>query len=355
MLSMNRIYFDEAGYTGADLTNVAQPYFALASVRFTEEELAIIRNDIGLDANTKEIHFKNLHTNWEGRDLLDKLFSHPLLDKKHIKTGVALKRFCIYAQMVDTIIESFLFSRGVDLYKNQNNNKLANFLYAFSILHKNQELVSNFEKAFVEMLRKHSQDAIEKFYQSVDLLINDSATTNSFKELLFMIPFTLQTVQDALVNDNPFYLDNTLSLFVALVEKWYSNTKAKDNIIFDNSKPIAFQKGLIEKLRDMPVKETEVGYDDRKHVYPLPIGNILLASSTDYLGIQIADTIASAIVFILTNKNVKLQKYQQQLQCFEVFREIDLPLTPSTMEQLTKNFDMSSDINPLDFICNYLY
>lgn len=103
---MNKIYFDEAGYTGADLTNVSQPYFALASVRFTEEELATIRNDIGLDAYATEMHFKKMHTNWEGRNLLDKLFSHPLLDKKHIKTGVALKRFCIYAQIVDTIIET---------------------------------------------------------------------------------------------------------------------------------------------------------------------------------------------------------------------------------------------------------
>lgn len=351
---MNKIYFDEAGYTGADLTNVSQPYFALASVRFTEEELATIRNDIGLDAYATEMHFKKMHTNWEGRNLLDKLFSHPLLDKKHIKTGVALKRFCIYAQIVDTIIETYLYSNGIDLYKNRNNNKLANILYAFSFHHKNQELVSNFENAFVEMLRKHSQDAVVKFYKSVNLLINDSATTDSFKELLSVIPSTIETVQDALVNNNPFYLDNTLPLFVSLVEKWYTGTNAKDDIIFDNSKPIAFQKDLIEKLRDMPVDETEVGYDDRKHVFPLPIGNILLASSTDYLGIQIADTIASAIVFILTNKNDKLQKYQQQLKGFDVFRETDVPLTPSTKEYLFKNIDTSSDVNPLDFISEHL-
>lgn len=211
-----------------------------------------------------------------------------------------------------------------------------------------------FEKAFVEMLRKHSQDAVVKFYQSVDLLINDSATTDSFKELLSVIPSTIETVQDALVKNNPFYLDNTLPLFVALVEKWYTDTKAKDDIIFDNSKPIAFQKDLIEKLRDMPVDETEVGYGDRKHVFPLPIGNIQLASSTDYLGIQIADTVASAIVFILTNKNDKLQKYQQQLKGFDVFRETDVPLTPSTKEYLFKNIDTSSDVNPLDFICEHL-
>ena len=89
-------------------------------------------------------------------------------------------------------------------------------------------------------------------------------------------------------------------------------------------------------------------------MFPLPIGNIQLASSTDYLGIQIADTIASAIVFILTNKNAKLQKYQQQLKGFDVFRETDVPLTPSTKEYLFKNIDTSSDINPLDFICEHL-
>ena len=104
----------------------------------------------------------------------------------------------------------------------------------------------------------------------------------------------------------------------------------------------------------MPVAETKVGYDNRKHVFPLPIGNIQLASSTDYLGIQIADTIASAIVFILTNKNAKLQKFQQQLQGIEVFKETDVPLTPSTAEQLVKSIDTSSDVNPLDFICEHL-
>mgnify|MGYP004579793979 CR=1 FL=1 len=351
---MDKIYFDEAGYTGSDLTNESQPYFALASVRFSEEELDRIRKDVGLDTDTKEIHFKKMHTNWEGRSLLLKLFSHPLLDRSHIKTGIALKRFCIYAQMIDTIIETYCYEKGIDLYKNQNNNKLANLLYAFSIFHKNQRLVSHFEKAFVEMIRKHSQEAVEEFYHTADLLINDSATMESYKELLSMFPFTIETVQDALVSDNPFYLDNTLSLFVALVEKWYSGIKSKDEIVFDNSKPIAFQKTLIEKLRDMPVAETKVGYDNRKHVFPLPIGNIQLASSTDYLGIQIADTIASAIVFILTNKNAKLQKFQQQLQGIEVFKETDVPLTPSTAEQLVKSIDTSSDVNPLDFICEHL-
>ena len=38
------LYFDEAGYTGPDLTNKEQPYFALASIRMTDDEVACGEN-----------------------------------------------------------------------------------------------------------------------------------------------------------------------------------------------------------------------------------------------------------------------------------------------------------------------
>ena len=41
------LYFDESGYTGPDLVNSKQPYFSLASIRITDEEIAQIKKDIG--------------------------------------------------------------------------------------------------------------------------------------------------------------------------------------------------------------------------------------------------------------------------------------------------------------------
>ena len=35
------IYFDEAGYTGRDLRNAAQPYFTMASIKMTDDELML--------------------------------------------------------------------------------------------------------------------------------------------------------------------------------------------------------------------------------------------------------------------------------------------------------------------------
>ena len=54
------LYFDEAGYTGPDLTNNIQPYFALASIRMTADEIDCMKKDIGYCEWGKELHFKSM-------------------------------------------------------------------------------------------------------------------------------------------------------------------------------------------------------------------------------------------------------------------------------------------------------
>jgi len=345
-----KLFFDEAGYTGSDLINEEQPYFCLASVRFTDEELEMIRKDIGLNDNHREIHFKNMHTNWEGRALLDKLFNHPLLNKDHIVTGVALKRYCIYAQIVDTIIEVFYYNKGVNLYKSRANLLLANALYYVAILNADQALVREFEKSFIKMMRNPNVETVADFYKNTDRLRSNKNTSHEFCELLSLIAQTITTIKEALVLDNPFYMDNTVTLFVSIIEKWHEKNKMSEDVMFDESKPMAKQKVFIESLRDMDAPETRVGYDERKHVYPLPVKQIALVKSEDYLGVQIADTIASAIVFILTNKNGKLNSYQEKLKALSIFQETDVPLMPSTTEDLSKNVDTTEDIDPFEFL-----
>lgn len=73
-------YFDEAGYTGADLTNAEQPYFFLASVRFTNDEIERIKADLCID-ETNEIHFKRLYKSADGRKKIMSILTHALVDK----------------------------------------------------------------------------------------------------------------------------------------------------------------------------------------------------------------------------------------------------------------------------------
>ena len=85
------LYFDESGYTGADLVNSKQPYFSLASIRITDEEIAQIKKDIGYCEWGKELHFKSMYKSYQGQKMLDKIFNHALMDSYHILLSFAYK------------------------------------------------------------------------------------------------------------------------------------------------------------------------------------------------------------------------------------------------------------------------
>lgn len=84
------------GFTGSDLSNANQPYFCLGSARFTDDEILQIKNDLSLHDDT-ELHSKKLYKSSRGQKRIRALLEHPLMDKKHFKIGIALKRYCVYA------------------------------------------------------------------------------------------------------------------------------------------------------------------------------------------------------------------------------------------------------------------
>ncbi len=51
-----KVFFDEAGNAGSNITNREQPYFVLSAVSFTDAELQHIQDDV---VYAGELHFKN--------------------------------------------------------------------------------------------------------------------------------------------------------------------------------------------------------------------------------------------------------------------------------------------------------
>lgn len=345
------LYFDEAGYTGADLNNKNQPFFTLASTCLTEDEMQAIRKDIGYDEWGRELHFVSMYTNYHGRGVLNKIFSHPLLDFRHVKLAFALKRYCIYAQIVDILVETYYYMNGINIYVGAKNLLLSNGLYYLAISHSNQQLVSEFENDFVAMVRNPSTESITCFYQTTDRLIGDSQTSNHFRNLLLEIPQTIEHIQYAL--DMPsFHMDLTIPLFSELIQKWYLDTGVKHDVLFDSSEPFHANLELLESLKSIEGEETEVGYGDNKHVYPLPVGELAIAKSHDNFGIQLADVFASALSFVLTPRTDKYQKYQVELKELPIFKIVEVNVAPASIEYLEKRMQDVSGIDPLDYICD---
>lgn len=346
------IYFDEAGYTGSDLTNSEQPYFALASIRMTDDDVIRMKKDIGYYEWGKELHFIKMYKNFQGRAMLDKIFNHPLIDDNHVLPSFAHKRYCVYAHIVNILVETMYYNQGVNLYEGAKNLILANGLYYFATLHPNKDLVTEFENCFVTMVREPSVESIANFYRTTDKLRYNADTKDGFFDMLSEIPPTIQYIKEALTNKK-FYIDLTIPLFSVSIQEWYKRTGVKDNVLFDSSEPFFANREFMEQLRDMEIEETLVGYGKEKHIYPLPVGNMEIAKSHVEFGIQLADVFASALCFALTPRNDKFVKYQDKIKSLPIFQNIKLNIAPSTNDFIEERMKETAEIDPLDFLCEH--
>lgn len=346
------IYFDEAGYTGPDLRNAAQPYFTMASIKMTDDELEKIKKDINYEGWGKELHFSSMYPDPKGRIMLEQIFAHPLLNAEHVLPSFALKRYCIYANIVNILIETFYHNKGINLYAGATNLILANGLFYFTELHPNKNLIVEFEDNFVKMVREPSIESIADFYRTTDRLRADKDTAEGLFEMLSEIPPTIEYIEEALSN-NKFYIDLTVPLFSISIQEWYKKTGKKDDVLFDSSEPFYANKAFLESLRDMNVPETEVGYGKSRHVYPLPVGKMGIAKSHDEFGIQLADVYASALNFALTPRTNKFKQYQERLKTLPIFQNIKLNLAPSSNDFIEERMRETADIDPLEFLCDH--
>ena len=295
------LYFDEAGYTGSDLTNEKQPYFCMASCLYTVDELQQIKSDLSLTDINKELHFSKLVASRNGQRILIELLRHPLINYDRIITSFVHKRFCIYAQIVNTLIETYLIKYGYNIYRDNRHRDMANLLYYGAILHPDKDEIKCLENQFVEMMRFRNLDAINQFFDTVMEMLIDPDTDADFRKILSLVYDSQDVLDDVLVDDK-FYLDNTVSSFVSQLSIWHTRKKVKFDVCFDNSKPIEDKLDLLLRLRDIPRSKESQILSTEAFVLPLPFNNISMVDSAEYFGIQIADVIASALCYYACGK-----------------------------------------------------
>lgn len=177
--------------------------------------------------------------------------------------------------------------------------------------------------------------------------------TDGFSDLLGYILTSHVTLKFAFTDD-PFQLDNTLALFAVLLNEWYKETGNKMNVKFDSSKPLISKEDLISKLKGLKSKPVTVGPKGLEHVYPLPVGEFELVDSSDHLGVQLADLIASAANFILKNKDPKQEPFRKALEAIPVLQVCDASLRPASAEFLEEALKTPFLESPVDIIASML-
>ena len=339
------IYVDEAGNTGSNLTDERQQYFVLSAVKFSEEELDRIKNDVGYD---REMHFLEMKKSIAGRQAIKKLLQHELIDEKHVYYTFTHKRFCIYAKMVDMLIEPVIhYVLQQDLYTQRRNIVLADCLYVFAEHHPDKALIKKFGETFERMMREQQIETAEEFYRVVIQL--KAQADSYFSELLEYILMSRQILDVVLTGDKTYSLDVTVSSLLVLTNYWHKKTGTYLNILTDNSKQIKAHENIINNLMSIPNKQ-EVGYDSRKQLFPLPITKLTMIDSKDCFGIQVADMAASAVAFRWNKTTAKFQSFQDEIKDFPFFDLRCHSIMPSSAANLTEPVDSSNDVDPFEYL-----
>lgn len=345
---MNKIYFDEAGNTGADLLNKDQNIFVLCSNNYAKEET---EEFIKLFKNKTELHFVKLKNSEAGRKSIINFLNHPLISEDRIIVYAADKEFVVIAQIVSQLIETFYHKNGVDLHRDNNNIVITQLIYFLSKTSWNKSSFQQLLYHFINMFRIRDQESIRLFYKNADEFFNKLDTED--KEIFFPIIGSKIYITEILSYADKFTLDVTLSCFLALCNFWYDKTNQKFDVIVDNSKQLEHYLDFINTLQNLDIPEQKVGYGTRTITFPLQINEIKLTNSEEEINIQLSDIVASSLAFISNNKNVKFKKFSEQIRNSKVFKlNNTMFLGPSTYENANIEFHGEGE-NILDFFENY--
>lgn len=308
------IYIDEAGNTGQDLLNEDQPVFVLASHNYTKQEITALRNIFEIKG---ELHFKNLKDSAIGRKNLVEFINHSLISEEHINVVIAHKLNVACGHIVDRLMEPVYFDDNLDIYSGKQNMVLNTFIQVFGAKYWDKQLFETFLVSFIRMARIKSDESIDAFYDTARKLYDSPKTRE--RKLLVAVLKSRDQINDILSYIDKFALDVTLSSFLALCHLWFTKKSELLTVFHDNSKQLEFYQYLIDKLIDTKQEKKTIQMGTQVVTLPYQVEKLHLVDSEKFLGVQLADLIASTMSFNYNNKNARQQQFVKQIQNSRLF------------------------------------
>jgi hypothetical protein len=296
-----RIYFDESGFTGNNLLNEQQDYFAYASVATDPDEarevVARIMKDYRVQGN--ELKGKSLVKRYQGKLAIDEILKH---FEGRIKISISNKKYALAGKFFEYIFEPSLAPISSVFYGIKFNLFIANILYV-EFLARGMGAEDIF-KEFETLMRDMDEAKLTGLFSS-SVHPENSPVFTQIREFAIHQVHDIKSELDSLRGGvtGKWILDLTDSALGTLLAHWglmYDEITA----ICDESKPLMekndFFDGMIGRTGETVFIDSPTGKQ------PLTFnlsGPIQFASSAVEHGIQIADALAAAAVFAVSNSD----------------------------------------------------
>ncbi|BDU25167.1 hypothetical protein FLGSB24_19110 [Flavobacterium sp. GSB-24] len=345
------IYFDEAGNSGQNLLDKNQPVYIVVSHNFSLEESEKLLSP--LKTVSDEIHFNKIKKYPKYQKPIQTILNDPLINYDRIKIAYYNKKFALCAHLVDQLVETSLHHSNLEYYENGLNIMFAHSLYLqtefFALKSKYLELLELFQK----MIRTKDTTSINDFYSKADEIFN-AIVEEGEKNFFFPILKSKDYIEEILESINKFSIDLALPSIILLSDIWHKKENVVINIIHDESKQVEFWKKFISYLsNDVTQDKIDVGFDNRKIIYPLQINSIETVDSKHNIQIQLSDLIGSSFAYYAKNILLKYNETDTMANIIANTRLAKMnvhPLQPDLSSVYKEYKSNEDDVNPLDFL-----
>jgi len=332
---MSTIFLDESGYTGQDLLNAEQPFFAIASLRLDEVQSQELKQNFFGRIQAKELKHGSMAKYFtQQRMVID--FLHYLSQHLDIvKVGIIHKQYALICKVVEWAVEPAAHEIGIDLYRGGGNIALANLIFYTFPLFGGDDFFDSFLSTFQTMMRLRSQESYDNFFGLV-FKRYDSDKLNEILKLIQTFHYALGFEEIHTFPDNA--LDLPFSLAFNQMGEWRQQITGDIFLIHDESSYMNQHKALWDAIMSPDLPVAVHGYDRRKIHLPIAV-NTTFGSSKDWVGLQLADLVAGAFVraagWYVAGQNrsdsygEELFKILDQIPCFRI-----LPSPAITPEEL---------------------
>jgi len=307
-----RIYFDESGFTGNNLLHERQNYFAYASVATNPEEAEILVRKIIKDYRVQgsELKGKNLVKFNKGRHAIDEILSH---FEGRVKISISDKKYALAGKFFEYIFEPAIAEISSVFYEMNFHLFIANILYVEFVARGAgaDQIFTEFE----DLMRDMNEERLVSLFSS-SVHLENSPILTQIREFAINRRDDIKAELDSLrgASAGKWILDLTDSALANLLAHWglmYEEITA----VCDESKPLMESQDIFNLM--IGRKEENIFVDTPSGRQPITFnlsGPIVFANSKIEHGIQIADTLAAAAVFAVTNTGDPLaDKWREML------------------------------------------
>ncbi len=309
-----KIYFDESGFTGNNLLSPNQEFFSYSSVATNDDEAKdfveyLIKK---YSIQNSELKGRQLVKSSKGRKAISEIMRK---FRGRIKISLSNKKYALASKFFEYIFEPCISEQSSMFYDINFHRFIANILYIELATRGAgaEEILLEFES----LMRSDEEVNLENIFSSSTHPEN-SPILVQIREFAENKKSSIKQELDSLADNglDKWILDLTDSSLFTLLAAWgqeYEQLTA----ICDDAKPLHHDQQLYKVMINREDKKyLSIAGDDHPITFNLS-GSIKLVASKTYHGIQLADTIAAASIFAITNNSdkhaLKWRKYISEI------------------------------------------